>query len=206
MNAVTALSPTRLSRATADRLLGPVLVDWRANAGDRRVQLALALFRAARLLRTSGQPLPRLLGRVVSAVYMVVVRWTWGIDLPWTTTIGPRLRVFHGTGLVVNSGAVLGADVAVRHGVTIGARRDGGPCPVLGDGVDVGAGAMVLGGVHVGDGAVVGAGAVVLADVPAGRTVVGNPGRLLSSGGTASVRHHGDELGVDGESETVAGS
>jgi serine O-acetyltransferase/putative colanic acid biosynthesis acetyltransferase WcaB len=137
------------------------------------------MFRASRVLRGSDQPVLRSLGRIVSAVYMVLVRWTWGIDVPWTATVGPRFRVFHGTGLVVNSGSVLGSDVAVRHGVTIGARREGEPCPVLGDGVDVGAGAMVLGDVTIGDGAVVGAGAVVLTDVPAGGTVVGNPGRIL---------------------------
>src|SRR3712207_6079056 len=54
----------------------PVLADWAVNAGDRRIQLALALFRASRLLRTSGRPYLRLAGRPVSSLYMVLVRWT----------------------------------------------------------------------------------------------------------------------------------
>ena len=75
----------------------------------------------------------------------------------------------------------LGCDVTLRHNTTLGARGEAvdAPAPVVGDRVDVGAGAIVLGDLKVGDDAVIGAGAVVVHDVPAGATVVGNPARVL---------------------------
>jgi serine O-acetyltransferase len=69
--------------------------------------------------------------------------------------------------------------VTLRHGVTLGLRRTGVPgAPVVCDGVDIGAGAKILGPVHIGDGAVIGANAVVLCDVPAGSLAVGVPARI----------------------------
>nr|WP_228494562.1 hypothetical protein [Clavibacter sp. VKM Ac-2873] len=66
----------------------------------------------------------------------------------------------------------------MRHGVTIGA-KNGDDVPVIGDDVQVGAFAQILGPIHVGDGSTVGAMTLVLRDVPAGATVVGVPGRVL---------------------------
>ena len=76
--------------------------------------------------------------------------------------------------------ARLGDDCRIRQNVTIGIRAEGETvAPVLGDGVDLGAGAVLLGGITVGDGAVVGANAVVLSDVPAGALAVGVPARII---------------------------
>lgn len=157
-----------------------VACDWRRNAGDLRIQLALLLFRLARRLRTSPTPGVRHLGRLVCGVYLVVVEWTWGIEIPWSTRIGPGLRIYHGTGIVIHGETVLGAGVTLRQGVCIGARKAPGPAPTVGDGVSFGAGAIVIGGVAVGAGATVGAGAVVLHSVPDGATAVGNPARVLN--------------------------
>jgi putative colanic acid biosynthesis acetyltransferase WcaB len=156
-----------------------LFVDWKVNAGDRRIQISLFLFRLAARARRPGSKWPKLAARAVSAFYTFLVEWTWGIELPWATRVGPRLRIFHGTGLVVNAEAQLGADVVLRQGVCIGSKRAGGASPVVGDTVEFGAAAIVLGAVHVGNGSSVGAGAVVLQDVPAGGRMVGNPGRLL---------------------------
>jgi serine O-acetyltransferase/putative colanic acid biosynthesis acetyltransferase WcaB len=89
------------------------------------------------------------------------------------------LRVYHGAGIVINGRTVLGDDVAIRQNVTIGNARSGGPCPVIGDRVELGAGAIVIGGISIGDDARIGAGAVVTKDVPAGATAVGNPARIV---------------------------
>jgi serine O-acetyltransferase len=73
----------------------------------------------------------------------------------------------------------MGVDVTVRLGVSLGLRRTGVPgAPVVGFGVDIGAGAKILGPVRIGDGAVIGANAVVLCDVPAGALAVGVPARI----------------------------
>ena len=90
---------------------------------------------------------------------------------------GPRFVLVHATGVVINGSVRGGSGVHLEHQVTIGAERR--QSPVLGDGVFVGAGAKVLGSVHVGNGARIGANAVVVHDVPAHATVVGIPARVV---------------------------
>jgi len=155
---------------------GGLTQDWAANRGAPESQALLLMFRTAQLAR---RRLPPPLGRAVAVLYRVLSRVLWGVELPVEVAAGPGLRVFHGQALVVNPGVVLGRDVTLRHSVTLGVRpgRDG--CPVLGDGVDVGSGAAVLGPVTLGAASTVGANAVVLHDVAAGVAVVGNPARSL---------------------------
>lgn len=90
---------------------------------------------------------------------------------------GPGLVLIHPVGVVVNSAVRGGCDVRIESGVVIGDNRGG--VPVLGDGVFIGSGAKIIGGVRVGDGARIGANAVVLHDVPPGATAVGIPARPL---------------------------
>ena len=122
---------------------------------------------------------PALLRRPLSLLYKfmkITAQVTTGIDLPCETRVGRRLVIEHFGSIVVSGDTVIGDDVTLRHGVTLGLRRTGVPgAPVIGDGVDIGAGAKILGPVHIGAGAVIGANAVVLCDVPAGALAVGVP-------------------------------
>jgi serine acetyltransferase len=156
-----------------------VRADLAANRGNPKGQVVVVLFRATAAARARGG---RLVATPLLVLYRLVVDWLLGVELPPTVQAGPGLAVWHGTGLVVHANSRLGAAVTLRHNTTLGAKGDAidAPAPVLGDRVDVGAGAIVLGGVSVGDDAVIGAGAVVVDDVPAGATVVGNPARVLS--------------------------
>lgn len=90
---------------------------------------------------------------------------------------GPGFVLIHPVGVVINSAVKGGRDVRIESGVVIGDNRGG--VPVLADGVFIGSGAKVIGGVQVGEGARIGANAVVLHDVPAGATAVGIPARVL---------------------------
>ncbi|MFD5826112.1 serine O-acetyltransferase [Lentzea sp. NPDC060358] len=113
-----------------------------------------------------------------------------GADFVPGCRVGPGLRLEHPGGVVFGAGAVLGRDGFVCQRVTLGerlGRRDGHDYPVVGDGVFIGAGATVLGGVTIGDHATIGAGAVVTGDVPAGATAVGIPARTTSP--VAQVDH-----------------
>ena len=103
-----------------------------------------------------------------------------GISLPLGVRIGPGLRIWHFGGIFVLPGTTLGARCTLRQGVTLGNRRPGDSPPTLGDDVELGAYAQVLGPVHIGDGARIGALSVVLHDVPAGWTAVGAPARTIS--------------------------
>jgi serine O-acetyltransferase len=133
--------------------------------------------------RAAGAGLAR--GPLVMAdrLLATAVDWTWGIYLPASVHLGRRVRIWHHGSIVINARSV-GNDVHLRQNTTIGPvyTRDANrpEClPVLGDRVDIGAGACVLGGVSVGIGAIVGANSVVVDDVPSGATAFGVPARIL---------------------------
>jgi serine O-acetyltransferase len=117
----------------------------------------------------------RFLGRFVSSVGRLLS----GIEIHPGATIGRRLFIDHGMGVVIGETAEIGDDVTLYQGVTLGgtslihAKRH----PTIADGVIVGSGAQVLGPIHVGSDARIGANAVVLADVPPGATMVGIPAK-----------------------------
>ncbi len=109
-----------------------------------------------------------------------LARFLTGIEIHPTATIGERLFIDHGMGVVIGSTAVVGNDVTLYQGVTLGGtslERGVKRHPTLGDNVIVGAGAHVLGPITVHDGARIGANAVVLHDVPRGATMVGIPAK-----------------------------
>lgn len=160
-------------------LLDQLREDAAANRDQLKGLLVVAAYRVAHAARRPLDARPRLWALPVGVVYRVMVEWVLTVEIPWGTVIGRRLRVFHGAGIVINDRAVLGDDVSIRQHVTIGNVHPDGPCPVIGDRVELGAGCIVIGGITVGDDARVGAGAVVTKDVPAGATVVGNPARIL---------------------------
>jgi serine O-acetyltransferase len=124
----------------------------RANPAASRILLVLARRRWYRLLRL----------------------WNLVVGSDFYAMPGAGLLMPHPNGVVVHSGARIGADVTIMQQVTLGERSPQVPgAPVIGDGAFIGAGAKVLGPVHIGERATVGANAVVTRDVPAGATVVG---------------------------------
>ncbi|HZQ75635.1 MAG TPA: serine O-acetyltransferase [Burkholderiales bacterium] len=108
-------------------------------------------------------------------------RFLTGIEIHPGATLGKRLFIDHGMGVVIGETAQIGDDVTLYHGVTLGGTswNKGKRHPTLGNGVVVGAGAKILGPIVVGNGAKVGSNAVVVKNVPAGATVVGIPGRVV---------------------------
>jgi len=137
---------------------------------------ALALHRMAHFLFTLRVPvIPRFLSQLA--------RFLTGIEIHPGATIGPGLFIDHGMGTVIGETAIIGANVLLYHGVTLGGvdARPGRRHPLVGNDVIVGAGAKVLGAITIGDGARIGAQSVVLADVPPGATAVGVPARVLQA-------------------------
>jgi len=104
-----------------------------------------------------------------------------GIEIHPGATIGKRVFIDHGMGVVIGETAEVGDDVTMYHGVTLGGTswNKGKRHPTLGKGVVIGAGAKILGPITVGDGAKIGSNAVVVKNVPPGATVVGVPGRIV---------------------------
>ena len=131
---------------------------------------ATVLYRISHALWRSRVPLlPGMLFRLNITLH--------GFDVPPSTRIGPGLYLPHPVGTVLSAERI-GANVTFISSITVGMRGEG-EFPVIEDGVFVGAGARILGKVHIGTEAKIGANAVVLKDVPAGATAVGVPARIL---------------------------
>lgn len=141
---------------------------------------AVAVYRFG-VWRMSVTPKP--LRAPLSILYRWMFRYVrnhYGIELPYSATIGRRVVFEHQSGIVVHGATVIGDDCIIRQNCTFGIRHVDRPndAPTLGRGVDVGAGAVVLGAVRVGDYAAIGANAVVLQDVPPYALAVGVPAKI----------------------------
>lgn len=113
-------------------------------------------------------------------------RFKYGFDISPTTSIGPGLYIGHFGGVVISPYAVLGANINIAQGVTIGAASRGPRTgsPTLEDRVWVGANAIIVGKVTIGREALIAPGAYVNFDVPAHSVVLGNPGQIVSNSGS----------------------
>ncbi len=168
------------------KLLAQIAEDYRAHGGDWTKPgfraLAVHRFGVWRITVRS-----KLLRAPLSILYRIAFRRcrnVYGIELPYSAVIGRNVVIEHQGGIVVHGRTVIGDRCIIRQNCTFGIRdmSDLDAAPILGIGVDVGAGAVVLGRIRLGDGAVVGANAVVLADVPAGALAVGVPARIVKRG------------------------
>ena len=139
---------------------------------------ALLSHRVAHALNESGLP-------VVPRSIAYVSRALTGIEIHPAAQIGEGLFIDHGTGVVIGETAVIGDDVTLYQGVTLGGTgfATGERHPTIEDNVTVGSGAKLLGPITIGHGAKVGANSVVINDVPENSTVVGNPGHVVKVDG-----------------------
>lgn len=155
--------------------------DWRAHdrQWNRHGFYVLLVYRFGRWRYTIQ---PRIVRVPFSFLYKLMKFWSemlLQVELPCEAVIGRRLVIEHIGGIIVSGDAVLGDDCTLRNGVTIGLRRKGTRgSPRLGDRVDIGAGAKILGEIVIGDDVSIGANAVVLADVPSNSIAVGIPAKI----------------------------
>ena len=104
-----------------------------------------------------------------------------GVEIHPAAKIGRRLVIDHGMGIVIGETAVIGDDVLIYHGVTLGAKSGstGKRHPNVGDNAVIGAQSSIIGNITLGESSKVGAGSVVTRDVANGVTVIGNPAREI---------------------------
>jgi serine O-acetyltransferase len=122
---------------------------------------------------------PPILRKLLSFLYKILYKFVQiitGIELPCEATVGRNFVIDHFGGIIVSGYASFGDNCRIRNGVTIGLRRiDEKAAPAMGNNVDIGAGAKLLGPITIGDNVIIGANAVVLCDVPANSIAVGVP-------------------------------
>lgn len=127
---------------------------------------------------------PKLLGAPFGVLFRMMyqkVRNIYGIALPYTVKLDRRVVTEHQSRIVIHGDSQIGDNSIIRQGATLGNRYLDCPfdAPKLGERVDVGAGAKILGNLETGNDAVIGANAVVLLDIPAGATAVGIPAKIM---------------------------
>ena len=125
-------------------------------------------------------------GPVLRRILWYGTRIWFSSEVDTQARIGPGLYMPHPHGIVIGAGVKIGENVSILQRVTLGRAGDSHVYPTIGNGVEIGAGAAVLGAITLGDGAKIGANSVVLKDVPAGAVAVGAPARLIQ-------RHTGQE-------------
>lgn len=158
-----------------------LLEDWRTYQGSlsRQGLWVMVVYRFGRWRYTIPSRLVRLPFSFFYRVLKLMSQVLTGIDLPCEATVGRRFCIEHFGGIIISGDAVFGDDCVIRNGVTVGLRRTNERgAPVLGDRVDIGAGAVILGRIRIGDDVSIGANAVVLQDVPSNSIAVGVPATI----------------------------
>ncbi|UJR63210.1 serine acetyltransferase [Dickeya zeae] len=158
---------------------------WREvnTAGSIKSKLVILLFRLSTIWQSSN-----LLLKIVSLPFVilnkVINEWVFCVEIPHRTQIGFGLKIYHPHCIVLNADVVIGDNCTLRQGVTIGSvvNRDGKvtKSPVLGNQVELGANAILLGDITVGDNVKVGAGTVVTKSLAENKVVVGYGVRELN--------------------------
>lgn len=139
---------------------------------------AMVFYRMAHALRSAGIPFfPRWISQLG--------KFFTGIEIHPGAAIGHELFIDHGMGVVIGETAIIGDNVTLYQGVTLGGtgKERGKRHPTIGSNVVIGTGAKVLGNIVIGDNSYIGANAVVIKDVPPNSTVVGVPGRITKQDG-----------------------
>lgn len=142
---------------------------------------------------------------VLARMISQFARFLTGIEIHPGATIGERLFIDHGLGVVIGETAEIGDDVLLYQGVTLGGTGNvrGKRHPTLGNRVVVGTGAAILGDIRLGDEVKVGAGSVVVHSVPDGSTVVGIPAKVVRTRGKALGALEHDRIAASGEAEAI---
>ena len=155
--------------------------DWSVNKGNLKSRLVLVAFRLAHLIRK--KLILTIFFFWYLLLYRLVVAGFLNIDINWHVSAGKSLRLEHGNGSIIEASTVFGKNCVIRHHTTIGRKmlQDGtySKSPRIGDNVDIGCGATIIGGIEIDSDVTIGAGAVVTKSVPANSVMIGNPARLL---------------------------
>ena len=154
------------------------LATYRGNWGAQGFWVMM-VYRFGRWRYGLRPVLLRKLGSVVYKFLYKCIQIATGVELPCEVLIGRGFVIDHFGGIVVSGFASFGDNCRIRSGVVVGLRRVDEPCaPRIGNNVDIGAGAKILGAIRIGDNVLVGANAVVLSDVPDNSIAIGVPASI----------------------------
>ncbi|WP_299852661.1 serine O-acetyltransferase [uncultured Roseovarius sp.] len=170
-------------RQTREAAISANNPDWTRETPRRLWDPSRRLLRSLRKYQNAKQK-KGVLARILCKLFAMRHR-LWSVvtqaELPLNCQVEGGLKIPHPNGVVIHPSTVIGPNCIIFQQVTLGTSGTGPGAPVLGGGVDIGAGAKVLGPVTIGDHAIVGANAVVTQDIPEGAVVGGVPARIIGS-------------------------
>ncbi len=157
--------------------------DLRTYKGDWSCQgfWAMIIYRFGRWRYTIKASIFRKPFSLMYKIFFKLIQIITGIELPCEVEVGKNFRIDHFGGIVISGYAKFGNNCVLRNGVTVGLKRIEDPvAPNIGNNVDIGTGAKILGDITIGDNVLIGANSVVLKDVPAESIAVGIPAKIIS--------------------------
>ncbi len=169
-------------------MFGNLREDWNTHERDlwRQGLWVMAVYRFGRWRYGIRPAIVRVPFSFLYKLLFKFIQIITGVELPCEVSVGKRFRIDHFGGVIVSGDVIIGDDVVIRNGVTIGLRRTGvRGSPKIGNRVDIGAGAKILGPITIGDDTTIGANAVVLEDVPPNSIAIGIPAKAIA-------RRHGN--------------
>jgi serine O-acetyltransferase len=184
-SAQAATAAAAAGAITLGELIARVREDWQVHHRDSSLPgfRALLAYRLGSWRRSHHSPFIRFGLAFPARALLRFVRNHYGIELYSTASIGRRVTIAHQGGIVIHEHAEIGDDVVIRQGCTVGAVSDERflGAPVLEDGVELGAGAVIVGNIRVGRDARIGPNAVVMRNVLPGSLVLASPSRVIES-------------------------
>jgi serine O-acetyltransferase len=156
--------------------------DWQTYQHDitRQGLWVMLVYRFGQWRYTIKRKWIRLPFSFLYRLLFLLIQIVTGIELPCEVKIGKRFIIEHFGNIVVSGDAAFGNDVIIRNGVTVGLKHTGiRGSPTIGNRVDIGVGAKLLGPISIGDDVAIGANAVVIRDVPANSIAVGVPAKII---------------------------
>ncbi|RZK21679.1 MAG: serine acetyltransferase [Pedobacter sp.] len=158
-----------------------IFQDWQSNHHNAKGRAIMAFFRCASIIERNI--LLKVLFFWYLLLYKFIIGWIFNIEISSKVNIGKGLKLVYGHGSVINGTANIGENCTLRHLTTIGCKilEDGssGPSPVIGNNVDIGVNATIIGDIKIGDHVIIGAGSVVTKDVQSHCVIGGNPAVIL---------------------------
>lgn len=158
-------------------MIDKIKKDYTRSSKSKKALLVIVIYRLGNELVNSklNKHVKKIFLLVLRVVQYLLVEVPFGVEIPFSTTIGKGLRLTHINGIVMHRNVVLGENCTVFHQVTLGAnehRVDFKEAPKLGDNVYIGAGAKIIGNITIGNNVKIGANAVVVRDISENSTVI----------------------------------
>lgn len=136
-------------------------------------------FELSNYFATNKNKFLKLIGIPIRILYKLIIEFIMSVEIPDKLKIGKNFNIYHGIGIVINANCIIGNNVSIRQNTTLGSKYDGGPCPKIGNNVDIGCNTVIIGDISIGDNVIIGAGSVVTKSFPSNCIIAGNPAKII---------------------------